>query len=148
MKIIVNVIVKKDDKILMVQENWGNFKGMWNFPAGHLDDGENLFEGAIREAKEETGYDIKLTGLVNIQNAVYDNRHVIHFVFSAELVGGEVKFDENEIMNVEFIEIDEVIGMTSDELRVGDLRKESLMKLKKGEILPLSVVSNFDFRKK
>ena len=148
MKIIVNVIVKQDDKILMVQEGWGNVKGMWNFPAGHLDDGENLFEGAIREAKEETGYDVKLTGLVNIQNVLYDDRHVILIVFAAEIVGGEVKFDKNEIMNVEFVEIDKLLNMSDKELRGGDTRRESILKVKNNEVNSLSIVSNFDFRTK
>ena len=146
MTIIVNVLTKKDNKVLMVQENWGNVKGMWNFPAGHLDENENIFDGAVREAKEETGYDVKLTGLVNIQNAVYDNRHVVHFVFAAEIVGGCISYDENEIMNVEFVDIDKLINMSDDELRGGDTRRESLQKFKNNEIYPLSVVSNFEFR--
>jgi 8-oxo-dGTP diphosphatase len=148
MKVIVNVVVQSDDKVLMVQEAWGDVKGMWNFPAGHLDEGENIFDGAIREAKEETGYDVELVGLVNVQNALYDNKHVIHFVFAAKIVGGEISFDPNEIMNVEFVDIDKLINMTDDELRGGDTRRESLTKIKNGEILPLSVVSNFDFKTK
>ena len=146
MKVIVNVIVKQDNKVLMVQEAFGDGKGMWNFPAGHLDEGENIFAGAIREAKEETGYDVRLTGLVNVQNSLYDNKHVIHIVFSAEIIGGEISYDSSEIMNVEFVEIDRLINMTDNELRGGDSRRESLMKIKNDEIFPLSVVSNFDFR--
>ena len=122
MKVIVNVIVKQENKVLMVQENWGDVKGMWNFPAGHLDEGENIFEGAVREAKEETGYDVKLTGLVNIQNAIYDNRHIIHVVFAAEIVGGKISFDENEIMNVEFVEIDKQY-----DIRIYDKRYEDVV---------------------
>lgn len=146
MKVIVNVIVKQNDKVLMVQENWGDVKGMWNFPAGHLDENENIFDGAVREAKEETGYDVKLTGLVNIQNAIYDNRHVILIMFAADIIGGEISFDENEIMNVDFVEIDKLLNMTDKELRGGDTRRESILKVKNNEIYPLSVVSNFDFR--
>ena len=146
MKVIVNVIVKQDNKVLMVQEAFGDVKGMWNFPAGHLDEGENIFAGAIREAKEETGYDVKLTGLINVQNSLYDNKHVIHIVFSAEIIGGEISYDSSEIMNVEFVEIDKLLNMTDNELRGGDSRRESLVKIKNDEILPLSVVSNFDFR--
>lgn len=51
MNIIVNIVVKQDNKILMVQEGEGNSKGKWNFPAGHLEEGEDIFVGAIREAK-------------------------------------------------------------------------------------------------
>ena len=113
MNVIVNVIVKQDNKCLMVQENWVNVKGMWNFPAGHLDEGENIFAGAIREAKEETGYDVELTGLVNIQNVLYNNRHVILIMFEAKIIGGEINFDTNEIMNVEFVDIDKLINIFS-----------------------------------
>lgn len=147
MNIIVNVVVKQDNKILMVQEGEGKAKGMWNFPAGHLDEGEDIFAGAIREAKEETGFDVKLSGLVNVQNALYDNKHVVHFVFTADIVGGKIDYDESEIMNVEFVEIDRLLKMTDDELRGGDTRRESIMKVKNGEISPISIVSNFDFRK-
>ena len=147
MNVIVNVMVKQDNKCLMVQENWGDVKGMWNFPAGHLDEGENIFDGAIREAKEETGYDVELTGLVNIQNVLYNNRHVILIMFEAKIIGGEINFDTNEIMNVEFVDIDKLINMSDKELRGGETRRESLRKLKVGDVFPLSVVSNFDFRK-
>lgn len=147
MNVIVNVMVKQDNKCLMVQENWGDVKGMWNFPAGHLDEGENIFDGAIREAKEETGYDVELTSLVNIQNVLYNNRHVILIMFEAKIIGGEINFDTNEIMNVEFVDIDKLINMSDKELRGGETRRESLRKLKVGDVVPLSVVSNFDFRK-
>ena len=146
MKVIVNVLVKQDNKCLMVQENWGNVKGMWNFPAGHLDENENIFDGAIREAKEETGYDVKLTGFLGVQNSIFDNRHIIHVLFTAEIIGGEIAYDQEEIMNVEFVDIDTLLNMTDDELRGGDSRRESLRKLKNNEVCPLSAVSNFEFR--
>ncbi len=147
MNIIVNVVVKKDDTILMVQEGEGNSKGMWNFPAGHLDEGENIFEGAIREAKEETGFDVELTGLVNIQNVVYDNRHIVMVMFSAEIVGGEIVIDGKEIMNVKFISVEDIFSMTDKELRCCEARKETISKVIEGKIASLDVVSNFDFRK-
>lgn len=147
MHIVVNVIVKKDNKILMVQENWGNVKGMWNFPAGRLDEKENIFEGAIREAKEETGYDVKLTGLIGIQNAVYNDRHVIHFNFAAEVVGGEVGgFDPEEIAKVEYVDIDKLLAMPDTKLRGGDSRRETIKRIVEGKVLPLDAVSNFEFR--
>ncbi len=147
MKIIVNVVVKQDDKILMVQENWGNVKGMWNFPAGHLEENENIFDGAIREAKEETGFDVKLTGLVGVQNSIYNDRHVVHFNFSAEIIGGKVAFDTNEIAKVEFIEAEKLLSMTDDELRGGDSRRETIKRVMSGNVMSLEAVTNFDFRK-
>ena len=67
MDIVAGCVIKKDNKILMVQEANEKYYGQWNFPAGHVDEGENIMEGAIREVKEETGCDVKLTGLLPIK---------------------------------------------------------------------------------
>lgn len=147
MHIIVNVIIKNENKILMVQENWGNVKGMWNFPAGRLDENENVFDGAVREAKEETGYDVALTGLISIQNTVFNDRHVVHINFAAEVIGGEVGgYDPGEIAKVEYVDIDKLLAMSYTELRGGDIRKETINRVLEGKVLPLDAVSNFDFR--
>lgn len=54
MAIICGGVVEKDGKYLLVQESKAKCYGKWCLPAGHLDIGETLFEGAIREIKEET----------------------------------------------------------------------------------------------
>ncbi|MFT6221562.1 MAG: ADP-ribose pyrophosphatase YjhB (NUDIX family), partial [Candidatus Endobugula sp.] len=41
-------------------------KKVYNQPAGHLDEGESLAEAAIRETREETGWNVTLTHLVGI----------------------------------------------------------------------------------
>lgn len=145
MKIIVNVCVEKDGNILMVQENFGNVKGMWNFPAGHLEENEDFFSGAIREAKEETGFNVKLTGILDIQNCVYKDRHIIHIIFKADIIGGKIGFDPKEIMTVEFIDINKILKMTDKELRGAESRKTTIKKLIAGKIYPLELISNFNF---
>ena len=60
MKIIVGGIIEKDNKILMVKEAKKKCYGKWNVPAVHLENGETIFEGAIREIFEETGLNIKI----------------------------------------------------------------------------------------
>lgn len=145
MKIVVNVLIKQNNKILMVKEASGDSKGMWNFPAGHLDENEDVFNGAIREAKEETGYNVKLTGLINVQNLVMPNKHVVLFMFAGEIIDGEISFDENEIGEVKFIEIDELLKMNNNELRSADLRKTSIELLKQGKIYPLEIIENYKY---
>lgn len=146
MKIVVNVIVKQDDSILMVQENWGHVKGLWNLPAGHLDDGEDIFAAAVREAKEETGLNVNLTGFVCVQNAVYDDRHVVHVVFTGEITGGSIAFDESEIKEVKFIKIDDILNMTEENLRISQIQKERIKKVLSGEVYPLEIFSNWNYK--
>lgn len=56
------VYVRENDKILLVQEAHAEAYGLWSFPLGRVEPGEEPSEAAIREAKEETGLDIELTG--------------------------------------------------------------------------------------
>ena len=147
MKIIVNVLIKKDNNLLMVKEASGIDKGKWNFPAGHLDENENIFDGAIRETKEETGFDVKLLNIVDIQNLVMNGKHVILFMFSAKIIGGEINFDKSEILDVDFVEIDKLLKMTDDEIRSAAPRQESIKNLIENKVYPLEIIKNFDFRK-
>ena len=50
----VSIILVRDQKVLIAKRAENRFAaGLWEFPAGRLDEGEDVFEGAIREAKEE-----------------------------------------------------------------------------------------------
>jgi len=57
-------IVRKGDAFLLVQER----DGSWFFPAGRVDPGEGLIDGAKREAMEEAGVPIRVTGLLRIEH--------------------------------------------------------------------------------
>ena len=52
-------IIIKDGTVL-VENQYGDLPGelFWNFPKGHQEAGENDFETAIRETKEEVGLDV------------------------------------------------------------------------------------------
>ena len=81
MAIICGGVVEKDGKYLLVQESKAKCYGKWCLPAGHLDVGETLFEGAIREIKEETNCDVELTGICEIDNQRRQDDIFVSFVF-------------------------------------------------------------------
>ncbi|MCE3049926.1 nudix (nucleoside diphosphate linked moiety X)-type motif 6 [Datura stramonium] len=59
-KVSIGAIVFNDKReLLVVQENCGRLKGsgIWKIPTGTVEEGESIYEGAIRELKEETGID-------------------------------------------------------------------------------------------
>ena len=64
MEIILTICISQSNSLLMVQEAKTKAYGLWNLPSGKLEKNEDVFKGAIREAKEETGYEIELTSLL------------------------------------------------------------------------------------
>jgi 8-oxo-dGTP diphosphatase len=58
----------------------------WALPGGYIDYGEPAEQAAIREAKEETGLEVELTGLFGVySNPARDPRqHTISIVFTAQ----------------------------------------------------------------
>lgn len=63
--ITVATIVERDGRFLLVEELQAGQR-VFNQPAGHLEADETLFQAAIRETLEETGWDVELSGVVGI----------------------------------------------------------------------------------
>lgn len=63
--VTVAAIIERDSRFLMVYEEADGHK-VYNQPAGHLDPDETLQQAAIRETLEETGWTVKLTGVVGV----------------------------------------------------------------------------------
>jgi len=110
--VVVGCLLKKDDKYLLVQENQPSARGLWNLPAGHVDKNEELEDAAIRETKEETGLEVQLIKQVGLyhEKAAKSVKHV----FLAEIIGGELKPQEGEIMDVKWLTFDEIAQLNED----------------------------------
>ena len=117
--LVVGGVLKKDNKYLLVQEAKEKCRGKWNLPAGRLNPGETVFEGAKREIFEECGYNVEITGLAFIGNRIMDDNTLFTITFSTEIIDGNINFDSNEIMDVKWFTYDEIVNM-HDELRTPD----------------------------
>ena len=142
MKVIVGGIIKKDNKILMLQEAQEKCYGKWNFPAGHLEDGETIFEGAIREIYEETGCKVKLTKVLPILSTKKNSRIMI--VFIADLLEENIKFDTSEILDVKWFVIEDIKNMPEKDLRNKKMLLEMINHLEENEVYPLEVIKEFE----
>ncbi len=113
--LVAGVVIQKDGKFLMVQEAKPDVYGLWNWPAGHLEEGETMEEGAKREAKEETGFDVEVGQEIG-EWPGDTNPKKRKKLFLASIVGGELMVQEGELLDVAWFTEDEVRAMT-DKLR-------------------------------
>ena len=85
--VTVATVVVRDGRLLLVEERV-NGALVLNQPAGHLEPDESLVEAALRETREETGWDVRLTGFIGAyQWKAETGRHYLRFAFAAEPLG-------------------------------------------------------------
>lgn len=90
--VTVATVVVRDGKLLMVEEDVRG-RRVLNQPAGHLEPDESLFDAALRETLEETGWHVRLTAFVGAyqwkapdESAGGSGRHYLRMAFAAEPV--------------------------------------------------------------
>jgi ADP-ribose pyrophosphatase YjhB (NUDIX family) len=67
-KVAAVVFIERDHRVLLTRRAFNPERGKWALPAGYIDDGEDPRDAAIREAREETGLNIEITGLLGVEN--------------------------------------------------------------------------------
>lgn len=104
MKVGVNVAIFEDGEILLTRRE--DF-GVWCMPGGGVDEGESMGEAAVREALEETGIKVKLKRLVGIYSMPEAKAWAnLIVVFVAEPVGGVMKKQAGEVVEMRFFPVD------------------------------------------
>ena len=85
------VLIESASGVLLVQRKDEPYQGYWMLPAGFVEYGERPDETAVREALEELGLTVTLTGLVGAYFGDDDPRNVaILLVYRATISGGEL----------------------------------------------------------
>jgi ADP-ribose pyrophosphatase YjhB (NUDIX family) len=73
--------VEPDGRIWLLRRGIEPSKGLWTFPGGFVDLGESVEDAARREAREEIGIDLELTGLVGVYSR--PTQRVVLIVYAA-----------------------------------------------------------------
>ncbi len=141
MKVIVGGVIEKDGKILLVQEKQEICYGKWNLPAGHLDTNESIKQGAIREMKEETGCDVELTGIATIANRILEDDIFIEIIFTTKLLNESIKIDPDEILDVKWWDMEDILNNMDDKLRNLKFVKQPIKNIKENKIGTIDVVN-------
>ena len=87
-KVAVGCILTLDDKLIFNRRTIEPGRGLWTFPSGYVDLGEDVCAAAVREAREETGMEVQLDRLVG----VYGNsdRSVVFVVYAGSVLRGQL----------------------------------------------------------
>ena len=103
----------RSDQVLLVRQNYG--KRYWSLPGGSMEHGESIEQAAVREAKEETGLDVRLTRLVGVYSKPEQNALAV--CFEAEIVGGSVQDATDEVVECRYFSPDALPEPIRDHLR-------------------------------
>jgi ADP-ribose pyrophosphatase YjhB (NUDIX family) len=96
--------------------------GNWALPGGTMDIGETLAQSAIREVKEETGFDVQIERIVGIYSDpghvfAYDDgevRQEFSICLACTITGGELRVS-SESTAVEFFRFGDLAGIQMHE---------------------------------
>jgi 8-oxo-dGTP diphosphatase len=130
----------KRGRILLVKENKQATRGKWNFPGGHLNPGEELVAGVIREAKEETNLNIKVKSLIGIYTGQREN-HYINFVFKVTIRSGKISVDHEEIQELKWYTLSELSKIPKSTLLNRRKFARILKDLRLNRNIPASIIS-------
>lgn len=91
--VCANVVLDDHGGVLLVREAKASALGRWSLPAGRLQAGESMPEGAAREALEETGLIVEVGPLLGIYHcpSTLEGGAAVTFVFRSVVTGGEIR---------------------------------------------------------
>ncbi len=82
-KIVCGCLVFHEDKVLLGKRDIEPRKDKWNLPAGFMENGETVMQGALREVWEETRAEVTIERLHAVYNILHVNQ--VYFLFLAQL---------------------------------------------------------------
>ena len=97
-KVVVGAVCRWQERVLLCRRAIEPRAGFWVVPAGYLERGESTEEGARREAWEEAGARLDITGLLAVYNVVR--------IGQVQLFYGARLLDPQVVAGAETLELD------------------------------------------
>ena len=102
----VGIAILAGDKVLLTKRE--DFE-VWCLPGGSVENGESLAETAQREAREETGLEIRIERLVGVYSRPkWSNGGVHEIIFAASPTGGILHPDPREVVTADWFGLEDL----------------------------------------
>ncbi len=147
-KVKVGVVVVEDDgRVLLIKEKLSKEDPpLWNIIKGSHEAGETIFEGAVRECREEVGIDVELARSLGVYVSQEADKVRIQFNFLANAKSTEIQLANGEdqelrgeaILEARWFTKEEVTSMDPNEFMTARTR-ELLKDWMSGKEFPLEV---------
>lgn len=106
-KVVAGTIPERDGRVLLTRRAIEPAWGLWTFPGGYVDWGEDVADAGRRETLEEVGLPVRLDGLVGIYSA--PQAPVVVVVYRATVPDGAVAVpDAHEVLEARYFGPDEI----------------------------------------
>lgn len=138
----VAAVIFRDGRYLLVREQIAD-QLVYNQPAGHVENGEMLSEAMLREALEETGHQIELTGLLGLSTYYSTSAGITYYrvTFAAELISSEERSPlDPEIVDTQWLTYEEIAKQSN--LRSPMVLRD-VERHRSGKVFPLDMLSEF-----
>jgi len=120
-KVAVGVIIQDAGRLLLIKRGNDPERGKWSVPAGFVDAGEDPARAAEREAFEETGLRVRVTGLLDVYARVRSTDGAdILIVYLARVTSGELSpgddaeaaayFDVDDLPELAFASTSQIVS--------------------------------------
>jgi ADP-ribose pyrophosphatase YjhB (NUDIX family) len=104
------VILLRDGRICLVKRKFEPKKGLWSLPTGFMEWDEDVQLTARREALEETGLEVQLTGLYAVESGILPpDIPVLVVFFRAVECGGKLEAGD-DAAEVGFFALEDIPG--------------------------------------
>lgn len=89
----IHIAVKKNGKFLVLKKSTSDKDdaGHWDLPGGGIEFGEQPFEAATREAKEEAGIKIEIIKILTTWAMPYGRKWSIEVLLEGKYLSGNIK---------------------------------------------------------
>jgi 8-oxo-dGTP diphosphatase len=85
-KLVAGTLPVRDGRLLLTRRAIEPSRGLWTFPGGYVDWGEDVREAARRETREEAGLDVEIESLLGLYS--YAGAPVVIVVYLASVPPG------------------------------------------------------------